>query len=612
MHRMTRLQRPSQQPAGHPAHLSLSAWPDGVLPEHMLLRWLHDSGTIDTIGSGLPRDIESALKLASTIAATQAQQGSNQDCSSNDGEETSHDDDGVVVEPECFEPECFDLGDLTDLFGITADGEPKPEPEACIEEATMSSEPEDTTAISTIREDLEADATPEAEAIDESAAPNDALPEQELVGERLTEDALPDAAVADAAVADADVPEAAITAAEQTDSQEQAESHEVPGAQDELAALAQDLPKRVSSSHFKDAELGALMAEISNLVGNLDEEQQALQNRFREPELEAAPQLAKVPSNYASEIAETVKPSVVANEFVDEEADEEATSLTDAAGVDAEDAEPPLADEDVATFVDSAVADTAVDELATDAMDARDATDENADLAAASPQPEAPTATFDAAAKGNDAGLVDAGSDAAQPPQNAAATSEPAAEIPTPAPAEAASADQDRPTKDEEFALTNASVDRVQDFLGELKSALVEMAQRPQQVAVDVEPLVQALQAGFDRSAEQASQTSTAVASLSEHMTQFGRTIEGGVNKSIASMMRQPATPPGPAPLAAAPQFVERASNQAVVLGAVAIAVLGWSILFWIKTGSPRLALGTLIGANAIACCLLLTRRNRS
>ena len=152
----------------------------------------------------------------------------------------------------------------------------------------------------------------------------------------------------------------------------------------------------------------------------------------------------------------------------------------------------------------------------------------------------------------------------------------------------------------------------MQDFLGELKSALVEMAQRPQQVAVDVEPLVQALQAGFDRSAEQASQTSTAVASLSEHMTQFGRTIEGGVNKSIASMMRQPATPPGPAPLAAAPQFVERASNQAVVLGAVAIAVLGWSILFWIKTGSPRLALGTLIGANAIACCLLLTRRNRS
>ena len=59
-----------------------------------------------------------------------------------------------------------------------------------------------------------------------------------------------------------------------------------------------------------------------------------------------------------------------------------------------------------------------------------------------------------------------------------------------------------------------------------------------------------------------------------------------------------------------APEFVDdRGRSPAVVLGAISLIVLGWSILFWIKTGSPKLALGTLIGANAVACCILLSRR---
>ncbi|HIE68880.1 MAG TPA: hypothetical protein EYP98_01265 [Planctomycetes bacterium] len=62
-----------------------------------------------------------------------------------------------------------------------------------------------------------------------------------------------------------------------------------------------------------------------------------------------------------------------------------------------------------------------------------------------------------------------------------------------------------------------------------------------------------------------------------------------------------------------APKFVEEGgTSQTVVLGAVTLVVLASSILFWIKTGSPRLALGTLIGANLIACCMLLSRRKRS
>lgn len=166
----------------------------------------------------------------------------------------------------------------------------------------------------------------------------------------------------------------------------------------------------------------------------------------------------------------------------------------------------------------------------------------------------------------------------------------------------------------EEFALTNGQLDRVQDFLGELKGALIEMAQRPQpapapQSDSDIKPLVEALQQGFDRSAEQASQTTVALASLTEHVTQLGQHVEGGVSKTLDKAFERAAAQPATA-LPAAPSFVDSRSNrQTVVLGAVAMVILGWSILFWIKTGSPRLALGTLVGANAVACCMLLARR---
>ena len=166
------------------------------------------------------------------------------------------------------------------------------------------------------------------------------------------------------------------------------------------------------------------------------------------------------------------------------------------------------------------------------------------------------------------------------------------------------------PSEEEQFAAANPSADRLQDILAELKNALIELTHRPQTAPVDVGPLVQALQSGFERSAEQAAQTSTAVASLGEHMTQFGRNIEGGVTKTINTLAQQPAMQQAVAP--ATPRVVERSTSQAAVLGAVALAVIGWSILFWIKTGSPQLALGTLVGANAIACCLLLARRDRS
>lgn len=180
-------------------------------------------------------------------------------------------------------------------------------------------------------------------------------------------------------------------------------------------------------------------------------------------------------------------------------------------------------------------------------------------------------------------------------------------------------ANDESPDEAAEFAMTSATMDRVQDFLGELKTALVEMAQRPapqpdpEQNKIDVEPLVQAVQAGFERSAEQATQTTSALASLAARMGEFGERVESGVASTVRSMHAPHAAESGPVmAMAAAPtEFVEDGSRrQRLVIGAVALLIVCWSILFWFKTGSPRLALGTLVGANAVACCLLLARRD--
>ena len=66
-------------------------------------------------------------------------------------------------------------------------------------------------------------------------------------------------------------------------------------------------------------------------------------------------------------------------------------------------------------------------------------------------------------------------------------------------------------------------------------------------------------------------------------------------------------------PAVYAPPGVERAPSSPAnaVRTAVALVVLGWAILFWIKADSPRLAIGTLVGANAVACCMLLARRDQ-
>ncbi|MBP8302015.1 MAG: hypothetical protein KA020_16730, partial [Planctomycetes bacterium] len=69
---------------------------------------------------------------------------------------------------------------------------------------------------------------------------------------------------------------------------------------------------------------------------------------------------------------------------------------------------------------------------------------------------------------------------------------------------------------------------------------------------------------------------------------------------------------PAPGPVMSAPAafVVPRQDRTTVALFAIGFLVLCWTVIFWFKTGSPRLALGTLIGANVVGCCLLVGRRS--
>lgn len=164
-------------------------------------------------------------------------------------------------------------------------------------------------------------------------------------------------------------------------------------------------------------------------------------------------------------------------------------------------------------------------------------------------------------------------------------------------------APQPQPQQDEP-SITSSHLETVQEFLGELKVTLVELADRPHpRPADELAPVVDALRAGAEASAEQAGETNEALRALGSQVGQLGERVEAGVAQALGASRSA----------VYAPQVVERAPSSPAnaVLAAVALVVLGWAILFWIKADSPRLAIGTLVGANAVACCMLLARRDQ-
>ena len=201
----------------------------------------------------------------------------------------------------------------------------------------------------------------------------------------------------------------------------------------------------------------------------------------------------------------------------------------------------------------------------------------------------------------------------------------PAATEAEPAPAAAAPAAPqqampiDDPIPAAALAASTETMQRVEGFLGELKEALVELAHRPTPPPVDVAPLVTAVQIGFERTAERTAATNDAIGALSERIGTLGQHVEHGVQTvqaAVVSMANReaPVTPVPPARVETqpAPTFItQRSDRTPIVMLSLAALVLAWSVLFWFKTGSPRLALGTLVAANLVGCCMLASWRQR-
>jgi hypothetical protein len=148
--------------------------------------------------------------------------------------------------------------------------------------------------------------------------------------------------------------------------------------------------------------------------------------------------------------------------------------------------------------------------------------------------------------------------------------------------------------------VTGRTMARVESFLGELRGTVTQLTDRPAAPVVDLNPLVQAVEAGFTVSAKQAGILTAALTALSDQV--------GGVERRLSV--------PPPARTAEAPMFAPlpglvatRTDRSTMVLLAVGVLLVAWTAMFWFKTGDAKLAISTLVGANAVGCCLLLARR---
>lgn len=178
---------------------------------------------------------------------------------------------------------------------------------------------------------------------------------------------------------------------------------------------------------------------------------------------------------------------------------------------------------------------------------------------------------------------------AAQPPPDRASASEPA-----------------NPAAETTSAL---AMQRVESFLGELRHVLVELANRPQPPALDVQPLVAAVQQGFVHSSQQAKATDTALASLTDRLGEFGGKVEHGVALAVHAALgthRGGAVAAGAMPVATPSFVIARPERSTIALFAIGFLLLCWTAIFWFKTGNTKLALTTLVATNVIGCCLFV------
>ncbi|MBZ0154078.1 MAG: hypothetical protein K8J09_21345 [Planctomycetes bacterium] len=160
---------------------------------------------------------------------------------------------------------------------------------------------------------------------------------------------------------------------------------------------------------------------------------------------------------------------------------------------------------------------------------------------------------------------------------------------------------------------TEQSMQRVESFLGQLKDALVQMANRPATPSPEFSSLVTTVQSALERTQQQAASQQAALQTLGDKLSDFGQRVENGVTHGVAAVLERAHAPAAQPAAVEIPRYVvHRGDRSSAALIAVMVLVLCWSLLFWFKTESLRLAVSTLIGANVIGCCLLVARRHSS
>lgn len=158
-----------------------------------------------------------------------------------------------------------------------------------------------------------------------------------------------------------------------------------------------------------------------------------------------------------------------------------------------------------------------------------------------------------------------------------------------------------------------AALTAVTAFLGELRQTLVELAQRhsapPPAPApsLDVQPLVLVMHEGLAQTREHTASQAKALGALEDRLGQLGKHLEQGVALAVhAAIANQPKATTTHSPTVA---ITTPAHRQGLAMLALCVLLVGWSAVLWFKTGNARLALGTLVAANAIGCAMLLGRR---
>jgi hypothetical protein len=135
-----------------------------------------------------------------------------------------------------------------------------------------------------------------------------------------------------------------------------------------------------------------------------------------------------------------------------------------------------------------------------------------------------------------------------------------------------------------ETELVSAAMGRVDSFLGELRGTLVDLANRPQAQSVDMQPFVNAV-------------------------GEFGQRVEHGVAIGIHAALNSRSNTSRATAMPAQSSHSQGSSSNIILLG-FAFLTPCWSAIFWFKTGSASPAIGTLVGANLLACCLFAGRRS--